>query len=230
MTELFIRKASGLTRVISPKDALIYAWVNPGPVYAFIYIVWAGALYPGANMAWAVSMVLLLAPIMGLYYLFSISMPRSGGEYVYVSRGLHPALGFFSGWALTTIGITWSGQLTSWEVSYGIANLFYNQGILTNNAWLTNVGLMFNEVNSVTTFLVGLPIIILAFVVLWAGAKTVMRVSWACFVMSFIGLIAIVIASATSSQEFFVQRLRDLAGVDYNTLIQTASGQGMMLG
>jgi amino acid transporter len=181
-------------------------------------------------MALGVLMVLFLIHIMATYYLFSISMPRSGGEYLYASRGLHPALGFFACWALTIIGISWSGQLTSWEVTYGIADLIYNAGVLGGNVAAINLGIMLNEVNSVAVFLVGIPILLLAFGVIWAGAKTVMRVSWACFIMSFIGLIAIVVASVTSSQELFASRLAELGGISYSEIIAAAQEEGMVLG
>ena len=58
------------------------------------------ALLPGADfftgflIAWIIQLATVLA-----YLLLSVAMPRSGGDYVWVSRSIHPAVGFMSGWA-----------------------------------------------------------------------------------------------------------------------------------
>ena len=142
---IYLRRASGLTRKISVFDALVYASAGPGPVFAFLYILWSPGLYPGADMRYATLTLLLLLPIMAVYYLFSVSMPRSGGEYVYVSRILHPSLGLFANWSLTIIGISWTGELTSWLVTYGIAPLIYNAGVLNGDQGLMNIGVQLNN-------------------------------------------------------------------------------------
>ena len=38
------------------------------------------------------------------YAELAAAMPRSGGEYHYLSRIYHPALGFLSGWVSATVG------------------------------------------------------------------------------------------------------------------------------
>ena len=53
--------------------------------------------YPGVNVylneliAFA-----LIIPLSLVFAMFAAAMPRSGGDYVYVSRTLHPALGMMS--------------------------------------------------------------------------------------------------------------------------------------
>ena len=130
--QIYLRRASGLTRDKRLGRCCIPS-AAPGPISAFIYIVWAPGLYPGADMRYASLCLLLMLPIMALYYLFSVSMPRSGGEYVYVSRILHPSLGLFANWALTIIGFSWTGTRSSWTVTYGFAPLVYNAGLLYGN-------------------------------------------------------------------------------------------------
>jgi len=216
---IYLRRASGLTRKISAWDALVYASAGPGPVFAFLYILWSPGLYPGADMRYATLTLLLLLPVMAVYYLFSVSMPRSGGEYVYVSRILHPSLGLFANWSLTIIGISWTGELTSWLVTYGIGSDVYNTGLMSGNQGLMNFGLQLNNPAYVPGFIIGLFFISLVYLILWRGAKPAMRVFWIGIAVSIVGLIAILVASLTSSQAFFVNRLQELSAVAYDTQI-----------
>jgi APA family basic amino acid/polyamine antiporter len=52
---------------------------------------------------WAVAGVLALAGA-AVYAELGAMMPRAGGEYVYLSRAFHPALGFISGWVALFVG------------------------------------------------------------------------------------------------------------------------------
>src|SRR3990172_13305027 len=92
--EVFSRKASGLTRVVSPWTALAYSFVAPNITQASFYLLWAVTLYAGAQMHVAILFMLTLVPFAAIYTYFSSAMPRSGGEYIYISRVLHPFLGF----------------------------------------------------------------------------------------------------------------------------------------
>src|SRR5881227_3100313 len=53
--------------------------------------------------AWAVSGLLALCGA-AVYAELGAMMPRAGGEYVYLSRGLHPAAGFIGGWVALLVG------------------------------------------------------------------------------------------------------------------------------
>ncbi|MHA1754060.1 MAG: APC family permease [Candidatus Odinarchaeia archaeon] len=216
--EVFVRKASGLTRVISAWDALIYAFCNPGILYAMLYITWGPwGVGPGADMPFAVVTVFMLLPIQALYWLFSVSMPRSGGEYLYVSRIISPAWGLFSSWTLTIIGMSWSGQCTTWMINYGIANLFWNQGVLTQDKGLLDIGYTLSD-NSIAQYggpasscalIWGIVTIslITTFLIMWRGAKASMRLSWVSTTLATIGLLAFAVAAITAGESVFTSRV-----------------------
>ena len=39
-----------------------------------------------------------------VYGELGVAIPRSGGEYVYLSKLMHPSVGFMSGWVSSTVG------------------------------------------------------------------------------------------------------------------------------
>ena len=138
--ELFVRRASGLTRTVSPWSALVYAFVCPTMTFAFLYYTQEQTLYLGAKGFWTSFTILLLFPIAAVYVFMSLSMPRSGGEYIYVSRTLNPLLGFIASWTLTIVGINWSGLLSQWTVNWGFGNTFLAEGLATGNKTLVHWG------------------------------------------------------------------------------------------
>src|SRR5207244_2040908 len=54
---------------------------------------------------WAVSGLLALCGA-AAYAELGAMMPRAGGEYVYLTRAFHPAVGFVAGWLGLLVGFT----------------------------------------------------------------------------------------------------------------------------
>jgi APA family basic amino acid/polyamine antiporter len=108
----FARQATGLVREVSWLDAAIYnlIWSSVPLSIAFI-LAFGTAFYVGGDLVIATLLAFILAlPCAVLYAVLSAAVPRSGGDYTWVSRALHPSLGFasnlaFSFWATFFIGI-----------------------------------------------------------------------------------------------------------------------------
>src|SRR5947209_1518912 len=101
-TGVFLRKATGLVREVSLIDALIMNTLGMnvaiGAVFLFLQ---APANFPHGSMFWAVVIgtVLMAFTLLWVYSEFAAAMPRSGGDYVFVSRALHPFLGWLLSWS-----------------------------------------------------------------------------------------------------------------------------------
>jgi APA family basic amino acid/polyamine antiporter len=54
-------------------------------------------------LAWLIGGILALCAAL-CYGELGANMPESGGEYFYISRLLHPSLGFLSGWVSMIVG------------------------------------------------------------------------------------------------------------------------------
>jgi amino acid transporter len=229
--ELFARRASGLTRTVSPWSALVYAFVCPTMTFAFLYYYQEQTAYVGA-MGWVTSFaVLALLPIALIYVFMSLSMPRSGGEYIYVSRILHPLLGFIACWTLTIVGINWSGLLSQWAVNWGLGNLFLAEGLATKNATLISWG----KYLSITTpehrwviWLIATAILASAFLVMAMGTKAVMRAMWVVLATQWIMLIAFIIISIVAGgQAHTIAGFEKVQGIKWTEVthaVDTVSG------
>ena len=113
--ELFARKSSGLIREFGIFDTFSFNVIGYalGLVLA-ITPFFAGALFPGANIFLILVIGTIFALFNGLTYsLLSAVMPRSGGEYVYNGRILHPAVGFMANWVLPGPSSSGSGSTPS---------------------------------------------------------------------------------------------------------------------
>jgi amino acid transporter len=91
---LFVRKSSGLVRELGIRDAFAFniGGVNPTGIGFFFFVILAG--FPGTDLTWPVVMAFVGSLLLVLMYSQLVAaMPRSGADFVYVSRVLHPALG-----------------------------------------------------------------------------------------------------------------------------------------
>jgi amino acid transporter len=235
VTEVFIRKASGLTRVISPWDALAYAFMNPGIMYCFLYLIWTMQLYPGAYMPIAVipGVALMFFPAL-LYIWFSISMPRSGGEYIWGSRILSPAWGFCAGWGLSMVGISWAGSCAYWAISFGFNNALRSIAASTGPAFASHpLWQLADTIDSIPVMLVVGTLTIISFMaIMWRGARASMLLSWFGVITGILGHVVFWIAVLTSGgPAVFIERFNAMSGTTYQALIESAkvgwAAQGM---
>src|SRR6266480_1346827 len=99
---LFVRKATGLVRGWSVRDAFIYAAFSINIVtLGFVAFSYA-PFVPSGSLLWAVLGAGAYLVLQGITYASLIAaMPRAGGDYVWMSRVLGGGIGFvlaIAGW------------------------------------------------------------------------------------------------------------------------------------
>src|SRR6476660_3843115 len=99
---LFVRKATGLVRGWSVRDAFIYAAFSINLISLGLYIFSYGPFVPNGSLLWAVLRGGVYLVLQGVTYASLIAaMPRAGGDYVWISRVLGGGVGFVlavAGW------------------------------------------------------------------------------------------------------------------------------------
>src|SRR5437016_5371019 len=141
-TGVFLRKATGLVREVSLIDALIMNTlgmnVAVGAVFLFLQ---APANFPNGNMLLAVVIgtVLMAFTLLWVYSEFAAAMPRSGGDYVFVSRALHPFLGWLLSWSQGIwLIFFWIGFNAWFALTFAAPTAMITIGTVTGSqGWIT---------------------------------------------------------------------------------------------
>jgi amino acid transporter len=97
---VFIRTASGLVREYGAFDSfLMGTFVTWGLLWAVVQFPWFYGYFPGANLPLGLLIVTPPFLLYGIiYWVLSVSMPRAGADYMWVSRSIGPTIGF--AWSL----------------------------------------------------------------------------------------------------------------------------------
>jgi len=125
--QVFSRKSSGLVRAASTTDAsLVNLYVATFPIMVSFLMGIVLPFYLGANLYVTVLIGFALAlPILITYAVASSVMRRSGGDYVFIGRLLHPALGFGANFAFVvfnTLFLTSAGYFFNDQTSSSLAS------------------------------------------------------------------------------------------------------------
>jgi amino acid transporter len=137
---LFTRKATGLVREARGSDALFYnvMWASVALAFAFAWLLY-GVSYQGANLL----VSFLIAAALGLpgaflYAMLSRIMPRTGGDYVFNSRSLHPSIGFAANFSYCVWLAVIYGLYTTYLTTYGLGAFGRTMaGFTGSSGWLS---------------------------------------------------------------------------------------------
>ncbi len=144
---VFARKTSGLVKELGAFQSFSINLISLGPGPAFGLFLIILLFVPGVNLMLATLAAALVGiPVVVTYAIMAIEMPRSGGEYVYPSRLLHPYLGIVSGVARMVNVIVYAAILPFWFSTLVVGPGLASWGYLTNNVGFQNLG------NSLTLF------------------------------------------------------------------------------
>ncbi len=196
MSNLFVRKATGMVRSWSVFDAFIYAFFSINIVTLGFYSFSQMYFFSGGMInALIVSAVFLIFEIIVYASLISV-MPRSGGDYVWMTRIFGGGVGFIlaiTGWWFTLW--LWTpvyGDMFRQVVMVPILGVF---GLKDAAVWFAGAG----------TPLFVSTLIALGFValVIMLGMKTYARIQKFSFYAGMLGLLIVIVLLFTGSPEAF---------------------------
>jgi len=227
-SDMFLRRASGLVRAAGPWSGLAFNVIWTGNCVGLI-AAWILSSYvfvaPGHNIPLLIIVAAILSTLnTATYMLFSMAIPRSGGDYHFISRTLHPSLGFMSSvnWALwLPLVLGWAG---SQVVPTVLKSLLIAWGVATNNPAL--IGLTETLLSQDMVFLIG-AIVIIAFTALTIlGTKAYFTVQNIAFAFMLIGIAITFGAFTLNNPSSFAVSIDRLVGPNtYQSTIQAFEAQ-----
>ncbi len=176
-SQLFVRQSTGLVREASALDATIFNAVFSAPVGATLAIgvLWSLSAFPGADPVFAtVIAVILNIPILIMMALLASSMPRTGGDYVWVSRILAPPVATISNFAAALSAMIGATFWARFFPVFALGPVLVSFGVLFENATLVEWGTNF-QTKTEWVFVGGLSMILLMTAILISGLKTTFR-------------------------------------------------------
>ena len=209
---LFARKATGLVRELGLWDVFLINFSNVGPVVNFVIFVLLGvAVFPGASL-WlsALTGVGVGTAIVVVYSLLAGAMPRSGGDYVFVSRLLHPALGFVTSWTMALTAAFWPAY-AAWALpNWVLPGIFGPIGVWTGNKTLSNLAV--NLPKREWMIIVGLVLLVSFFLIGSLSVRAIVRAQLVGAVLTFLSIAVAVPWLLLSHRSGFTANFNSFAG------------------
>jgi amino acid transporter len=225
----FARKASGLVRGLSFIDAFGVGFMNQGLTPSMWVMISLGlGVYTGGNLVIATLLSALLCGI-GFSLVWGIlggSMPRSGGEYIYNSRIIHPLVGIAESFGNAFVWIMWIYILAPWTVDPGLTMLFQFLGRPDiSDALISTIITPFGPFY-LWFFVIATLVNFIAFLFVVFGIKIFARVQKVIMVLGIVGCAVILLVFTFTTHDAFVQAWNNLAAqygsIDYNSFLTSA--------
>jgi amino acid transporter len=229
---IFLRKASGLIRTASLTDTFIY---NVGVVSIGLgvgtMLYYGPAFYPQGDLIWGCIIAgIAMAMISFGFITWTITLPRSGGIYVFGSRILPPPIALTMSLVEITAWLFYCAIAAYWIVILALAPMFGALSLLTGNETFATIST--TMLTPWATFLIGAAILILSQIVLMYGMRFYLTVNKWVFILAMASTVLMIVVLAMGSREQFMTNLNTLVGPSlgvpdaYNAIIASGKEKG----
>lgn len=215
---LYVRKSSGLTRSVTATDAFLANLVGMGILINIFWVVFASASYPGADLTATVFTALAVNLLVAyVYWMLSTAMPRTGGDYVWVGRIIHPSIAFMVNALFVVLMITWAGVFPFFNAAFNLQILFTNLAITTGNASYTGIATALGDPNNI--FMISIATVTLVVLTMFLSVKNVFRIIIGLFVTQAVIFVVFMGMMLTTSHAAFVAGFNAQSGTTVDTIV-----------
>ncbi|MGD0422320.1 MAG: APC family permease [Candidatus Bathyarchaeia archaeon] len=226
---VYTRDATGLVRELTGWDAFQISVSATAPTLLAVALSFSfvETAYPGADVAGVLFFGFIFSLPLGIIYFYLPRiMPRSGGDYVWISRFLNPVVGFVAAFAFWVANAAVVGTTIYLEASSIIPITLASFGYAYGNSNLISLVTAITTPTSV--FVVGLLALAVGCAVTAFGARIFRRLMILFFALLMISTVTCILIIALSSHSDFVNAINNYGGtgISYNGVIASAQKNG----
>jgi amino acid transporter len=206
-------------RELSLVDTAWYGILAAGALFGLLYVFpYPQTTLLGLNVPLSVLIAMvLMIPVFALYAGLGSAMPRTGGDYLYQSRALHPMVGFsftFAWEVIMWVTFTTTGGLV--VSTLGMQPLLFNLGVNQDSKGLIDAANWFGGVDGI--LITTLTISVLAFLVTIMGLGAYRKIQRTFIVPAIVISNVVLIILLLRSKDSFIEK--------FNAFHQKALGEG----
>jgi amino acid transporter len=234
--ELFVRRATGLVRAVPQRAAWVFNFIPSHPANTLaVGVFFAFALFPGGNFLLGLLLdVPLVLAFAYSYGLLATMIPRTGGDYMFVTRVIHPVIGVISSVSWVVSLILSNAFFAISFIKVGVAPGLSAIGLVAHNTTLTSWGRTLTTARG-WQLAVGTFMFIVAALMMASGWRRTLRVQMIAFIITVVGIVACGLIALFTSPSAFIHNFNAFAAPythqpdTYHATIRAAAHSGVQV-
>lgn len=218
---VFVREATGLVRDVSPLDSFGIGITGVGMVA--IYLFYSSFMLTAPNDNPFITIAVMAIPFIALatvWALLMMAFPRSGGDYVFNTRSIHPAVGFMTDFLYVAILPSVFPVFVVITLSL-LSDMFSIEGFALNDPSLTSLSSALVVPNN--EFIIATVLAVVTLLFLIGRTRTYIHAQAIVVIGSIIAVVGTVIATALVPSSSYPSLFSSFFKTDYNSIITTAT-------
>ena len=232
---VFVREATGLVRQFSTSTVIGMNLSSLTLYTGLVYYISLAYIFPKADLTLSTLLSVLILVPNGLgIAMMTVAMPRSGADYVFSGRVLHPALGFMALLSSNVWFAFYSGAFANWAFTSGLSPMLTVIGSVLNSTDIVNLGTLVSQPVIVT--IGGITFIVVTAVIAIVSRRWTAALNTILATAGVLSLAVAMFVLLTSSNEAFRAALNSYSSRYtsdpnyYNSVLQAAQSNGLASG
>lgn len=208
----YARKATGMVREIPFIDLLAFNAASTGGIGIALGIVlfFAFGAYPGANLIVALLIAIALVGFVWVTWaLMASAFPKTGGDYLYGTRVIHPVVGIASNLGTFASTILATGLYGVFFTTVGLAPALSIIGVTTGSDWWVDAAATVSQ-KGWQLFFGALAIGFIAALSLYRTRVVTRTIAW-CFAIGFAGFVVAFLILLFTSRDTFTSTINEFS-------------------
>lgn len=220
-SSVFVREATGLVRDVSALDSFGVGITGVGMIA--IYLFYSSFMLTAPNDNPFITIAVMAIPFIALALVWALLMmafPRSGGDYVFNTRSIHPAVGFMTDFLYVAILPSVFPVFVVIALSL-LSDMLSIEGFTLNNPSLTSLGASLIVPNN--EFIIATVLAVITLLFLIGRTKTYMRVQSIIVIGAILAVVGVALATVFVSNSAYPAMFTNFYKTDYSSITTAAA-------